>query len=163
MDHFAFASLAQIQILLVPVGSITKSLFDRRAAEIRSFDSIPLGDITVGDKDQRGTQRAFVPADPRPPHFIQPVFFQRPIHSLPVIFTSVFRHVLPLNPTFPYRSSDPPHFLLVSSELLLVQLRPLNTLPHTLMTPPAVSFRLNMPSLCPGYASRSKRSMTILL
>ncbi|KAF9652866.1 hypothetical protein BDM02DRAFT_3153426 [Thelephora ganbajun] len=53
MDHFAFASLAQIKILLVPVGSITKSFFEKRAAEIRSFDSIPLGDITVGDKDQR--------------------------------------------------------------------------------------------------------------
>ena len=61
MDHFAFASLAQIKILLVPVGSITKSLFDKRAAEIRSFDSIPLGDITVGDKDQRGVQRASPP------------------------------------------------------------------------------------------------------
>ena len=61
MDHFAFASLAQIQILLVPVGKITRSLFDQRAAEIRSFDSIPLGDITVGDKDQRGTQRALAP------------------------------------------------------------------------------------------------------
>ena len=54
MDHLAFASLAQIKILLVPVGSVTKSLFDKRAAEIRSFDNIPLGDITVGDKDQRG-------------------------------------------------------------------------------------------------------------
>ena len=59
MDHFAFASLAQIKILLVPVGSITKHLFNELAAEIRSFDSIPLGDITVGDKDQRGTQRVF--------------------------------------------------------------------------------------------------------
>jgi hypothetical protein len=61
MDHFPFASLARIQIMLVPVGPITKHLFDKRAAEIRSFDSIPLGDITVGDKDQRGMQRAFAP------------------------------------------------------------------------------------------------------
>jgi len=64
MDHFTFASLAQIKILLVPVGSITKALFDNRAAEIRSFDSIPLGDITVGDGDQRGAQRAFAPRGP---------------------------------------------------------------------------------------------------
>ena len=64
MDHFAFASLAQVKILLVPVGSITKFHFDKWAAEIRSFDSIPLGDITVGDKDQRGMQRAFVPRRP---------------------------------------------------------------------------------------------------
>jgi len=68
MDHLAFASLAQIKILLVPVGSIPKSLFDERAAEIRSFDSIPLGDITAGDKDQRGTQRVFVLGDPPSPH-----------------------------------------------------------------------------------------------
>lgn len=64
MDYFAFASLAQIKLLLVPVGSITKFHFDKWAAEIRSFDSIPLGDITVGDKDQRGMQRAFVPRRP---------------------------------------------------------------------------------------------------
>lgn len=70
MDHFAFASLAQIRILLVPVGSITKSLYDERAAEIRSFDSIPLGDITVGDKDQRGAPRASTHAGLCPPHLI---------------------------------------------------------------------------------------------
>ena len=70
MDHFPFASLAQIQILLVPVGPVTKSLFDKRAAEIRSFDSIPLGDITAGDKDQRGAQRAFAPRSPAPTPFV---------------------------------------------------------------------------------------------
>ena len=68
MDHLAFASLAQIKILLVPVGSIPRALFDQRAAEIRSFDSIPLGDITAGDKDHRGTQRAFAPGDLLSPH-----------------------------------------------------------------------------------------------
>ena len=68
MDHLAFASLAQIKILLVPVGSVPKYLFDKRAAEIRSFGSIPLGDITVGDKDQRGEQRAFALGDPLSPH-----------------------------------------------------------------------------------------------
>lgn len=70
MDHFPFASLAQIQILLVPVGFITKSLFDRRAAEIRSFDNIPSGDITVGDKDQRGAQRVFTPHKLVPTPFV---------------------------------------------------------------------------------------------
>lgn len=54
MDSFSFASLAQIKILLVPVGTIRKSAFEKRAAEIRSFDSIPLADITVEDKDERG-------------------------------------------------------------------------------------------------------------
>jgi len=68
MDHLAFASLAQIKILLVPVGSIPKALFDQRAAEIRSFDSIPLGDLTAEDKDQRGTQRALALGDPLSPH-----------------------------------------------------------------------------------------------
>ena len=61
MDHFAYASLAQIKILLVPVGPIKKSVFDKWAAEVRSFDSVPLGDLAVGDKDQRGAQRAFAP------------------------------------------------------------------------------------------------------
>jgi hypothetical protein len=86
MDHFAFASLAQIKILLVPVGSVAKSLFDERAAEIRSFDSIPLGDITVGDKDQRGAQRAFAPRGPALTRFI-------PARFLPTTNTLVTGHL----------------------------------------------------------------------
>jgi hypothetical protein len=54
MDSFAFASLAQVKILLVPVGPIRKSAFEKRVAEIKSFNSISLADITVDDRDERG-------------------------------------------------------------------------------------------------------------
>lgn len=161
MDHFAFASLAQIKILLVPVGSITKSLFNKRTAEIRSFDSIPLGDITVGDKDQRGVQRASAPWRPSP-HLFQLVFFPQPIHSLPVIFTSVSHHTLPPNPTSPYRSSDPLHSHWVSLESHRVQLRPLNTPLRISMTLCVMSSRPNPPCLCPESVLRSKKSVIAL-
>jgi hypothetical protein len=99
MDHFAFASLAQIRILLVPVGPITKSLFDRWAAEIRSFDSIPLGDITVGDKDQRGVQRAFAP----PRSALTPF---SPARFLPTANTLATGH---LHLSFPSHPPPEPH------------------------------------------------------
>lgn len=60
MDSFSFASLAQIKILLVPVGPIRRSAFEKRVAEIRSFDNIPLADITVEDKDERGQSTPFL-------------------------------------------------------------------------------------------------------
>ncbi|TFK42560.1 transport protein particle complex subunit [Crucibulum laeve] len=53
MDTHAFASLAHVRILLVPVGSIPQSLFEKYAAEIRSFDSIRLGDIPADAKDEK--------------------------------------------------------------------------------------------------------------
>ncbi|KAF7363484.1 hypothetical protein MSAN_01004300 [Mycena sanguinolenta] len=53
MDTHAFASLAQIRILLVPVGTISQSTFDKHAAEFRSFDAIPLGDIPADNKDEK--------------------------------------------------------------------------------------------------------------
>lgn len=55
MDTHAFASLAHVRILLVPVGTIPTSTFNTYAAEIRSFDSIRLGDIPADSKDERGT------------------------------------------------------------------------------------------------------------
>lgn len=54
MDSHAFASLAHVQILLLPVGSIQQSAFDKFAAEIRAFDDIRLGDIPADQKDERG-------------------------------------------------------------------------------------------------------------
>ncbi|KAJ6502507.1 TRAPP II complex [Mycena sanguinolenta] len=53
MDTHAFASLAQIRILLVPVGSISQSTFNKYAEELRSFDVIPLGDIPADNKDEK--------------------------------------------------------------------------------------------------------------
>ena len=54
MDVHAFASLAQVRILLVPVGNITPQAFESYAAEIRSFEQIRLGDISADSKDERG-------------------------------------------------------------------------------------------------------------
>ncbi|KAH7926321.1 hypothetical protein BV22DRAFT_1087325 [Leucogyrophana mollusca] len=53
MNSHAFASLAHIRILLVPVGSIPRNTFEKHAAEIRTFDSIRLGDIPADTKDER--------------------------------------------------------------------------------------------------------------
>lgn len=54
MDTHAFASLAHVRILLVPVGSIPPSSFEKYAVEIRSFESVRLGDIPADHKDERG-------------------------------------------------------------------------------------------------------------
>jgi hypothetical protein len=54
MDTHAFASLAHVRILLLPVGGIQQSTFEKYAAEIRSFDDIRLGDIPADNKDERG-------------------------------------------------------------------------------------------------------------
>ena len=54
MDTFAFASLALVRILLVPVGTISKTAFERHAAEIRTFETIRLGDIPADARDDRG-------------------------------------------------------------------------------------------------------------
>ncbi|KAJ7940592.1 TRAPP II complex [Mycena leptocephala] len=53
MDTHAFASLAQVRILLVPVGTIPQSTFHKYAAELRTFDAIRLGDIPADNKDER--------------------------------------------------------------------------------------------------------------
>lgn len=54
MDTHAFASLAHVRILLMPVGAIPQSTFEKYAAEIRTFESIRLGDIPADQKDERG-------------------------------------------------------------------------------------------------------------
>jgi hypothetical protein len=54
MDTFAFASLAHFCILLVPVGAIPRTTYERLAAEIKSFESIRLKDILSDAKDERG-------------------------------------------------------------------------------------------------------------
>ncbi|KZT26443.1 hypothetical protein NEOLEDRAFT_1062821 [Neolentinus lepideus HHB14362 ss-1] len=53
MDYHAFASLAHVRILLVPVGSIRRATFDKWATEIRNFDNLRLGDIPADSKDER--------------------------------------------------------------------------------------------------------------
>uniref|UniRef100_A0A8H8CM97 Transport protein particle subunit trs120 n=1 Tax=Psilocybe cubensis TaxID=181762 RepID=A0A8H8CM97_PSICU len=56
MDTHAFASLAHIRILLIPVGLIPRSSFDVYAEEIRSFDSIRLGEIPTDTRDGRAAR-----------------------------------------------------------------------------------------------------------
>ncbi|KIJ69369.1 hypothetical protein HYDPIDRAFT_24212 [Hydnomerulius pinastri MD-312] len=53
MSSYAFASLAHVRILLLPVGPIPRATFEAYAAEIRTFDSIRLGDIPGDAKDER--------------------------------------------------------------------------------------------------------------
>ena len=54
MDNFSFASLAYVRILLLPVGLIPQASFESYAAEIRSFESIRLGEIPAVTKDGKG-------------------------------------------------------------------------------------------------------------
>jgi trafficking protein particle complex subunit 9 len=54
MTSHAFAALAHIRILVIPVGPIPRTTFEKYAAETRTFDSIRLGDIPSGMKDERG-------------------------------------------------------------------------------------------------------------
>ncbi|KAI0636866.1 TRAPP II complex [Trametes polyzona] len=53
MEPFTYASLAQIRVLLLPVGNIRRSTFERWAQDIRSIDSVRLGDLTTDVKDER--------------------------------------------------------------------------------------------------------------
>lgn len=54
MDNHAFASLAHVQILLLPVGATPQASFERCVSEIRGFDTIRLGDIPTDAKGERG-------------------------------------------------------------------------------------------------------------
>lgn len=54
MDAHAFASLAQVKILLIPIGLIPQSSFDAYVKEIRSFESLRLGEIPTDTRDGRG-------------------------------------------------------------------------------------------------------------
>ncbi|KAI0362223.1 hypothetical protein OH77DRAFT_1416447 [Trametes cingulata] len=53
MEPFTYASLAQIRVLLLPVGNIRRSTFETWAQDIRSIDNVRLGDITTDVKDER--------------------------------------------------------------------------------------------------------------
>ncbi|KAJ3715606.1 TRAPP II complex [Lentinula guzmanii] len=90
MDTHVFASLAQIRVLLVPIGSISQQTFEKYASEIRTFDAIRLGDIAVeGTKDERarfqpkplstGYLHLSFPSHP-PPHSHKALSLIRPSH-----------------------------------------------------------------------------------
>ncbi|KAL0946868.1 hypothetical protein HGRIS_013034 [Hohenbuehelia grisea] len=88
MENHAFASLAQIRILLVPVGSIQKPIFDKCAAEIRAIDQI---DVPPDDRAESERARFLprrnttahlylsFPSHP-PPHSHGPLSLFRPSH-----------------------------------------------------------------------------------
>jgi hypothetical protein len=61
MDFHAFASLAHIRVLLIPVGSIPRATFETCAAEIRTFHDIRLGDIPTDSKGDRGASDCWHP------------------------------------------------------------------------------------------------------
>lgn len=53
MDGTPFASLAQIRILLLPVGSIRRSVFDKYAGLVRTLEHIRLGDVPPDQREDR--------------------------------------------------------------------------------------------------------------
>ena len=53
METSPFASLAQIRILLIPVGPIRRSAFEKYAGLVRSFAHIRLGDIPPDPREDK--------------------------------------------------------------------------------------------------------------
>lgn len=54
MDSHAFASLAHVRILLLPIGLIPQSLFETYASEIRTYTSLKLAEIPADTRDGKG-------------------------------------------------------------------------------------------------------------
>ena len=54
MDPQAVVSLAQVQVLLVPIGPIGKGTFDKWVSMIRGFDAVKLEDIPRGMRGEKG-------------------------------------------------------------------------------------------------------------
>ncbi|KAF6765224.1 TRAPP II complex [Ephemerocybe angulata] len=77
MDTHTFASLAQVQILLHPVGATPQAAFEKYASEIRSIESIRLADIPADHKDEKASR--FMPS-PLSPGYLQIRF---PTHPPP--------------------------------------------------------------------------------
>ncbi|GJE90813.1 TRAPP II complex [Phanerochaete sordida] len=76
MDPLEFGSLARIRILLLPVGNIKRSFFEQWAAEVRTFESIRLGDIPADTRDDRAR---FMPSPLASGH----IHLSYPSHPLP--------------------------------------------------------------------------------
>lgn len=53
MDGTPFASLAQIRILLVPVGTIRRSVFEKYSGLVRSIEHLRLGDIPPDPREDK--------------------------------------------------------------------------------------------------------------
>ncbi|KAF5391257.1 hypothetical protein D9757_001865 [Collybiopsis confluens] len=108
MDTHVFSSLAQIRVLLVPIGTISQQTFEKYASEIRSFDAIRLADVAAeSSRDERarfqpkplasGYLHLSFPSHP-PPHSHQALALIRPSYfPLAVIGVSTCSdpHALP--------------------------------------------------------------------
>jgi hypothetical protein len=53
METIAFASLAHLKIIIIPVGPIAKPVYDKWNAVLRTFESIPLVDVPPARHDDR--------------------------------------------------------------------------------------------------------------
>lgn len=54
MEYFSVGSLSHFRILLLPIGSISRTTFEQWAAEIRTLETLRLSDIPPGTKDEKG-------------------------------------------------------------------------------------------------------------
>lgn len=55
MESFAYGSLAQIRILLLPIGNIRRTTFEKWVQVLKEIDIVRLGDLTTDVKDERCT------------------------------------------------------------------------------------------------------------
>lgn len=60
MDASPFASLAQLNILIIPVGPIRRSAFEKYAGLVQSFENIRLGDIPPDPREDKSKHRNIV-------------------------------------------------------------------------------------------------------
>ncbi|KAL4067655.1 transport protein Trs120 or TRAPPC9 TRAPP II complex subunit-domain-containing protein [Scleroderma citrinum] len=94
MSSFAFASLAHVRILLIPVGPIPRDVFETYATEIRAYDSIRLVDIPG---DAKGEKARFMP-NPLSSGYLHLSFSSHPnspTHDLLYLFRpSLFNHAV---------------------------------------------------------------------
>jgi hypothetical protein len=53
METNAFAALAHLKIIIIPVGSIQKPVFEKWSSVIRTFESIPLVDVPPARQEDK--------------------------------------------------------------------------------------------------------------
>lgn len=105
MEYFSVGSLSHFRILLLPIGSISRTTFEQWAAEIRTLETLRLSDIPPGTKDDKGKH-----APPRPyTPLLSPLLAQRDLCQAPnlrVICTYASRPTPHLGRITAYLSSD---------------------------------------------------------
>jgi len=129
MEYNAFGSLSHFRILLLPVGSISRTTFEQWAAEIRTLESLRLSDIPPGTKDEKG-EHAPLPLHtlPNESSSHSSIYAQPQIQGLftfvlpnpPTIFVTL-RHVS--HPTIPFPAWGYWHRNLFTDRLALLNNR----------------------------------------